>query len=342
MTRSRRRIPAFFLLLALGCTLATPRVSHAQDTASADDTERARILFQEGNAAYRERNWQLAYEKFHEAFGLAPTYDLAGNLGDVELMLDKPRDAAEHLAYSLKNWPAGQAEARAKTAARLKEAKGFVATIKVTVNRDGAEVFVNGTSVGTSPISGELFVNPGAITVEAKAGGKSDKSTIALDKGGSRAVTLTIGEAPGGGGQDPNGDNGTGGGSGTTDGAVSKPLIYTGIGVAVVGLGVGIGFTLAASSKRSDRDELRDSLPGPSPCGSGTPFGAKCDEIDDLDSSAKRFQTIGVAGFIVGGAAAIATATYALWPRKKTSASRIQFHPSVSRNVGSLEITGSF
>ena len=87
---------------------------------SADDTERARILFQEGNAAYRERNWQLAYDKFHEAFGLAPTYDLAGNLGDVELMLEKPREAAEHLAYSLKNWPAGQAEARAKTAARLK------------------------------------------------------------------------------------------------------------------------------------------------------------------------------------------------------------------------------
>jgi hypothetical protein len=90
---------AVFIALAPTTTFAQPETEAAG--ATNPNTEKARVLFQEGNAAYRERNWQLAYDKFHEAFGLAPTYDLAGNLGDVELM-EKPRDAAG-TPYSLKN-----------------------------------------------------------------------------------------------------------------------------------------------------------------------------------------------------------------------------------------------
>jgi hypothetical protein len=77
------------------------------------------------------------------------------------------------------------------------------------VNKDGVEVFVNGTSVGTSPISGELFANRRDHD-RAKAEGRRQEHDH-LDKGGARLVKLTLGEGAGGNGQEPNGHNGDNG-----------------------------------------------------------------------------------------------------------------------------------
>ncbi|MBK7581331.1 MAG: hypothetical protein IPI67_14090 [Myxococcales bacterium] len=120
---------------------------------------------------------------------------MAGNLGDVEVFQGKFRDAAEHLEYSLRNWPAGQEASRKRTAARFEEAKQKIGTLTLKVS-EGADISVNGKPVGKSPLPGPVFIDAGAATIEAKIGEKVVKKTVALDVGDAREIELVIeGEA---------------------------------------------------------------------------------------------------------------------------------------------------
>ena len=60
-----------------------------------------------------------------------------------------------------------------------------------------AEYLVDGKVVGTAPLPLEVYVEPGARTVEAKlAGYASAKETLAIEKGAARTVELTLVAAP--------------------------------------------------------------------------------------------------------------------------------------------------
>lgn len=310
-----------------------------------------------GWATPKKKQWAEAEQAFKEAWALKQSYDIAGNLGDVELFLGKHREAAEHLEYSLRNWPAGQEAAKKRTAERFAEAKKSVGTLSLKVS-EGAEITVNGKSVGKSPLPGPVFVDAGAATIEAKIGDKSAKKTIAMDVGESRELEIVIaGEAAPVGGGDPNGGtSGAGGaaqGGGNGDGGTATPggngkpgpnttWLVVGGGVVVLGLAAGVGFTMASSSKASDRDDERSKLPGPSPCGAGTPYKSQCSDIGELDDDAKRLGAYGIAGFAVAGAAAIATATYWLWPREKKTASSVRLAPLLSVGAGGLSVSSAF
>jgi hypothetical protein len=239
----------------------------------------------------------------------------------------------------LRHWPAGQADARAKTAARLNEAKQKVASIKVTVNKSGAEIFVNNTSVGMSPLEGELFVEPGAITVEARADGKTDKSTIALDKGGSRTVKLTLGEGggPAANGGEPNGDTGPTNGSGTP--RKSMLPVYIGGGVAVLGLVGALVFELGRSSDASDADELAMKV-GTNGCGDGTPNASDCAALQDANESADKnelLRNVSVGVFAAGATTAI---VWLLLPAPKSTSVRVS--PFVSKAASGFGVSGAF
>jgi hypothetical protein len=244
----------------------------------------------------------------------------------------------------LRHWPAGQADARAKTAARLNEAKQKVASIKVTVNKSGAEIFVNNTSVGMSPLEGELFVEPGAITVEARAEGKTDKSTIALDKGGSRTVKLTLGE---GGGPAANG--GSNGENGPTDNGMATrtkaPLYpaFIGGGVALLGLGAGVFFLSKAGSAQDDADGASANLPSGNPCSGASPPAA-CADLKSANEDVDKNKNLATIGFVTLGVGAAFTAGYIIW--RETSAPRQSSGPMPSVNIGprrlSFSLMGSF
>ena len=63
----------------------------------------------------------------------------------------------------------------------------------VAANVKGAEVFVDGKSVGMAPLEDEVFVEPGARTIEAKLAGYVDgKKKIDAAKGSMLTVTLSL------------------------------------------------------------------------------------------------------------------------------------------------------
>ena len=182
--RARRLWPAALVIaVAIAAVqLGITPPAHAQD-GDAPELDQADVLFQKGNTAYREKKWQEAYDAYTKAFALKQSYDIAGNLGDVELMLGKHRDAAEHLAFSLRSWPALRLEQKKRTAERLAEAKKSIGALVISVDVNGAEISVNGKVVGKSPLPGPVFTEPGPVSVEARLDANTASRTVGLGHG---------------------------------------------------------------------------------------------------------------------------------------------------------------
>ncbi|MES1209835.1 MAG: PEGA domain-containing protein, partial [Pseudomonadota bacterium] len=71
------------------------------------------------------------------------------------------------------------------------------AHLTVTVGVPGAQIIVNGKSVGLTPLAASIAVAPGTATVEARrAGYRPVSQTIRLDEGARGALTLTLTEDP--------------------------------------------------------------------------------------------------------------------------------------------------
>jgi hypothetical protein len=116
-----------------------------------------------------------------------------------------------------------------------------------------------------------------------------------------------------------------------------------GVGIAVAGLGTGIGFTLAAHHSESVRDEKRGSLPpGDNVCGAGSPY-PQCDQITQSNRDASTFHSVALGGFVLGGAAAVATGLYVvLSPREHPARSSSAIMPWTSARGGGVAYGGSF
>ncbi len=143
---SARALPLF-----LGLLFAAP--AFADGGESAGENARADEYFRQGKAFVKEDRWEEARRAYLAGYKIKRGYDIAGNLGNVELELGLARDAAEHLAYCIKSFPAtGTASQLAYVKGRFEEARQKVSALSIQVNVDGAEVFVDGRSIGRSPL----------------------------------------------------------------------------------------------------------------------------------------------------------------------------------------------
>ena len=292
------------------------------------------------------------------------SYDIAGNLGDVELTLGKPRDAAEHLEYSYRNWPTGKQEARQRTLERLSQAKKLVGALEISVNVDGAEITVNDTSAGRAPLNHDVFVEAGAVSISVTAPGyATETKTVPVAKGESRKVAIELtadgsaGAATGGnGGNGGAGNNGNGGDSGaagsggttvSTDGMSGKTVaLIAGGALTVASAATWIGFYFAQKSTADDTSSLRDQIRsdlGPGACGRD-PKAKLCVDLadkNDTGKTQKTLSTIGGIGFAAFGAATVAV--WFLWPdEKKTSATTPHLAPSIAKDEIGVTVRGSF
>lgn len=298
--------------------LLTPTAQAADDT-----SQRVAELYKQGNALYDQKRLAEAEVLYLQAWELKQSYDLACNLGAIELDLSKPRAAAEHLAYALREFPAGgKTTAREQIEGRLKKAREQTGALRIRVNMPGAKVIVAGQSVGSSPLADEVFADPGSVTVEATLPGyKTAQQTVRVDKGSAVEVGLTLEH---------------------TSRSKLPAFVVGGIGVAA--LGVGVSFVGIAESKRADAKELSLETKHSCPVSDPSPQG-KCKDLASAASGEDTFGNIGIAGLVVAGAAAVGVATYLLWPAQRdeaASARRVRILPTASTTGGGLFVLGSF
>jgi len=311
----------------------------AAELAPGEGDEQARKWVAEGNKAYAVGDWVAAEKAYSEAFKLKPQYDIAGNLGIAQIGQDKFREAAQNLAYTLRLFPVtGDPETRKMMQRPYDLAKQYVGALKVRVNVKGADVLVDGKSVGEAPLLDPVYVEAGEHKVEAKLTGYHDALyPVRVDKGSSVDVQLNLMPMPKaeGGGED-------------MELVVRKrsklPAIIAG-GVAVAAAGVGVAMMVVSAGKKDDALVL-DKAIGAGGCTGAMPDG-RCQELRDTAYQVDTFHNVGVGAFIGAGVLAAAAVGYLVWPQqkvlqKKVTGLAVQAAPVIGRGQGGIVFSGSF
>jgi tetratricopeptide (TPR) repeat protein len=330
---------AFAMTLLLALALAT--TAHAQ----VNDTD-AIALFKHGQELYRDGKFDESYEAYKKAWDLQKGYDIAGNLGNVEVKLGKYKGAVIHLQYVLDNLPPSiDAERRekivSKTQQRLNDARSHVAIVKLAMSPDGASVSVDGNDLGTTPLAEPIVLDAGTHQLVAKLDGYDDVSHEINATSGSQETLRIAMVAKGSGGTAAIETGGGSDGGDTADDGPSLAIIIAGSVIGVGALGGGIGLLVAASGKASDREDLLAALGSQSGCGGASP-PAQCAEIGDLSDQEGTFNTVGAIMLVGGGVVLAATAVYALWPRGGDDETGVRVLPTLGPGHAGLTLNGSF
>lgn len=336
-------------IVALAALSATSSVAFSQPSKTAMSGEEAARLadahFLQGKALLKSGDLKGAYREYRASWDLKRTYDIAANLGNVEIQLGLTRDAAEHFAFSLRNAAVSVAPDRLEKIRKLlDQAKAQVGAVTVKVNVDGAEVLVDGEVVGRSPIAEEIYVDPGRRSIEAKlAGHESAKQSITVERAGSLSVSLTLKQIEGSPYVAPTATE-------PPPPPPHKPMIpiFVGAGVTAVGLGVGIVSALVSSAKSNQADDLRADLLTKNQGSKSTCYAptrpADCMRLDAAYVDAGSFRNLEIIGFAAAGVAAVATLTYALIPPSATKPtdSRVRASVIVGPGSGGMVVQGRF
>lgn len=330
MKRSNSNLVAPAALLAALCLSSSSFAAEPPAAASpAADEDRAAQLYKQGHDLYDQGKPGEAEKAYQAAWDIRQSFDVAANLGNVELVIGQPRDAAEHLAYALQTFPlSGDPAKKAALQKRFDEARAQVGALKITIVIEGSQVFIDGQPV-KGPLPAEIFVEPGEHTCEGKKPGfLGAPQKVKVEKGGSGAVELPMTPAEG---------------AGDSGGKKSVPLIVAGVVIGVGGVAAGIGLLAASGSKGSQADSLLADVKSTGSCPNPT-AGSKCDELLSLRQSKDTLHNVALPVMIVGGAALVGTLIYALLPsgKKKAPDSAFRAAPAVSPQGGGLWMTGSF
>jgi len=328
-----RHIKATSFALVLTVTALAP-LAHAQPSrpapAAASGT-RADDLAHKGNDLALKHKWTEAAALFRQAWALKQSYDIGGNLGISELALGNHRDAAEHLAFALGHFPAnGKPEHRELLREKLAKAREQVGARTIEVDVAGAEVWVDGARIGAAPLAGEVFLDPGTRTVEARlAGYESAKRTIDVTKGSSDTITLVLRRSV------------------ATPPPVAPvvekrpiwPAVVSGV-LAAGGLAAGVGLTVAANGKGRDAATLRAKLGGGRSTCAGTTTGADCGTLADALRSQGTLAKAALGSFVIGGAFAAAGVGLGVWASAK--AAPVQVVPVMGAAERGVVVVGSW
>jgi tetratricopeptide (TPR) repeat protein len=171
----------------------TPPSSPA--SAAAKPLERARVRYREGVDAYKEGRFRDAIDLFLEADQLAPSAALSFNIGAAYEKLDEPAAALRWYRDYLRRAPDASDRAHVDTLV-----SGFEHTLQssgvqqmtVTSTPEGAELVVDGQSVGVTPFTLELA--PGSHVLSLKLAGRAPASrTVELPADHAMDVAMELG-----------------------------------------------------------------------------------------------------------------------------------------------------
>lgn len=292
---------------------AAAAAAPAPPPAAGDAGARAAQLYQEGNAFYDQGKYTQAETRYQAAWDLQKSFDVAGNLGNVEMLIGQHRDAAEHLSYALQTFPlGGTPEKKRFLQERLVEARKQIGTLRITVNVEGAEILVDGKWAGVSPLPGEVFVPPGERTIEVRRGRLKSTELILVAKGSSQDLRVTLQPGP------------------------KKEILIAGGAVGAAGIASGVIFAILSSGKASDAEEL--------------PLGSQ--ERADLRDSQTTLGNVSFWSFVGGGLALAGTGVYWLvtaseppptpGPARSGAGPRVRAVPVVTAEGGGVMVGGSF
>lgn len=336
--------------VALCGAYLAPRVCLAETSAApnataTDDNARLQALFRKGVKAFDAGKNEEAVQILSEAWAIRQTYDVGAMLAQGEIRLKRYRDAAEHLEFALSHFaPVESEQTLEQMRTAFAEVKAHVAILKISVNRPGSEIQVDGRVLGVAPLTVPQFVDPGVHTIQAQSNGESASAVANVDAGNEYPVELRFAAASAPVPAPAVVSTHTA--SGAADIAHQRslvPVIIAGT-VAAVGTAGLIGFSLAASSDAETLAQLKDKN-GTTGCTDGTAAPADCSAQLDAAHRHDKHQNLAVASAIIGAVGVVAIPIYWFWPRSEhaTEATRSSgFRVRGAVGIGNISVFGEF
>ena len=183
--------PCFAPAIALTVvTLCLSSLAHADESGKL----KARQHFKAGVELFDQRRFGDALSQFQESYSLFPVYSTLYNIGQVQVVLGHPVEAADAFDKFLVQGGSSIAqEQRARVEVELKAQQERIGDINVAVSPDGAEIQVDGAPVGMSPLGGPVKVASGHHRVDARLDGyRSEHNEVDILGQGHVALTIQL------------------------------------------------------------------------------------------------------------------------------------------------------
>jgi len=183
----RHTLVLLWLMVAAIAIVASPSARAEDDPA----TVTARQRFQEGVRQFDAGQYAKARVSFVQAYALRQHPSVLLNLAQSELRTPGHEAiAAQHFAEYLRM--GSEANKRSEAEAGLAAAKEKIGTVKVTSDRAGAKVLVDGEQYGVTPLEDPLYLKPGSYTIEARFGEDTRSESVAARAGAEASVELAF------------------------------------------------------------------------------------------------------------------------------------------------------
>jgi len=218
--------------------------------------------FRQGGELFREGAYRAALVELQRAHALLPDYRVLFNIGQTQLQLGEYVEAIRAFeAYLVQGGSAVDPQRRQETEKDLIMLRKRVATLSISVNVEGADVIVDSTHVGKSPLSGTIPVSVGRHRVFAQ-GKDGTTSSVVVEVAGGDLQEVALELTPTASLVEPAPVD-SGARSEETTGLSKRKKWALGLlsAGAVVGIGAGVAGLFAKGARDKYQDRLAE-LPG--------------------------------------------------------------------------------
>lgn len=237
----------------------------------------ARERFKEGVTFFDKKEYDKARLAFLQAYALKKHPAVLLNLAQSELRSGHEADAARHFSTYLREAKDATDAERQAAESGLNATKAAVGQVVVNVDEPLAEVYIDSSMEGLSPLQGPIYVNPGVHTAEARKGSKSAATQFNAAAGKQLSVDLNFAPKPlpppppqsstapetaaeSAPPPEPAPDEASHGRKPFFKWLGSSPVGLVGLGLTGVGLGVGVGTALASKHSYNNADSIADKI----------------------------------------------------------------------------------
>lgn len=203
----RLRILPVILIPAFSAGTLLPGVALAQTTANDATTSPPRPLaesltgvaraeYEAGRVLYADKDYSNAILKFQRAYEVSNDPRLLWNVAVCEKNLRRySRMLSTIRKYEREAADILTADERAQAAEIIKTVETFVSTLDLRISEEGAEIFIDDESVGTTPLADPLIVDVGSRKIRVtKPGFKDFSLTRDISGGGTVVVQIDLEE----------------------------------------------------------------------------------------------------------------------------------------------------
>lgn len=303
-----KRIGAGVLFLQV-CLAALP--AEAQSTAAASsEVDQARAHFERGASLFKEGSFDAALAEFKRAYEIVPNYKVLYNIGQAQVERHDYVAALRAFEDYLRQGATDIATERRESVERdIASLKTRVATLAVKSNARGAELLVDGVSVGTVPFDSDPLVSAGTRRLTLKKAGFTPlERTISVAGGDHPEVEMNLEPLS----NLPAGDSQPSGPVTPIARSESRPVRpATWVSLAATGVFTGAAVTFGLLARKSNED-LDAEL---------ARFPADASRVDDVRSRVKLEAGLTDGFAIAAAASGILTVYFALSSPKSSETS---------------------